>query len=116
MIAESICDLIFMQSNDSERNKVKSRPRRPSRLQRRGEFHISVLLSPENHPTRILRLKKKDIALMQFILEGYEGLCSVSTMDPRVAILCVSSMPGFEAEVGEILAGLRTDFEFEEGF
>jgi len=53
---------------------------------------------------------------MQFILEGYEGLCSVSTMDPRVAILCVSSMPGFEAEVGEILAGLRTDFEFEEGF
>lgn len=53
---------------------------------------------------------------MQFILEGYEGLCSVSTMDPRVAILCVSSMPGFEAEVGEILAGLRSEFDFEEEF
>lgn len=93
-----------------------NRLRRHPFCKERNIYISNLFPPPENPPPRILRLKKQDIALMQFILEGYEGLCSVSTMDPRVAILCVSSMPGFEAEVGEILAGLRTDVDFEEEF
>jgi hypothetical protein len=51
---------------------------------------------------------------MQFILEGYEGVCSVSTIDPRIALIRVSSMPGFEAAVTDILNELKREVEFHE--
>jgi len=51
---------------------------------------------------------------MQFILEGYEGVCSVSTVDSNSALICISSMPGFECTVSEILGQLRLEFNFHE--
>ncbi|WP_175476437.1 DUF4911 domain-containing protein [Syntrophus gentianae] len=59
-------------------------------------------------------MKKQDIAYLQFILEGYEGVCSVSTIDSRVALIGVTSMPGFEAAVTKILAQLKSEVEFHE--
>ncbi|WP_367359451.1 DUF4911 domain-containing protein [Syntrophus sp. (in: bacteria)] len=59
-------------------------------------------------------MNRWDIACLQFLLEGYEGVCSVSTIDPRIALLQISAMPGFEDTVSEILCRLKTEIEFHE--
>jgi len=51
---------------------------------------------------------------MQFILEGYEGVCSVTTIDPRIALLRISSMPGFESAVSDILNQIKREVQFHE--
>jgi len=61
-----------------------------------------------------LKLKKKDIVLVQFIIEGYEGLATVTTMDNRIAIIQVSIMPDFLSEVMCILESLKKQLPIEE--
>ena len=39
-----------------------------------------------------LKINTSDIALVQFILEGYEGLVTVSTIDPKEAIIQILIM------------------------
>ncbi|ABC77454.1 hypothetical cytosolic protein [Syntrophus aciditrophicus SB] len=64
--------------------------------------------------TKILRLKREDLVLIQYILEGYEGICSISTVDSRVALIRVTLMPGLESALSEILDRLRSEFNFED--
>jgi len=59
-------------------------------------------------------LNRQDIAYLQFILEGYEGVCSVSTINPGIALIRISSMPGFEAAVTDILNELKREVQFHE--
>ncbi|MDR2861975.1 MAG: DUF4911 domain-containing protein [Syntrophobacterales bacterium] len=39
---------------------------------------------------RYYRLDRKNIAIVQFIIEGYDGMAMVTTVDPHLACLCVS--------------------------
>lgn len=39
---------------------------------------------------RYYRVDRKNIALVQFIIEGYEGMATVSTVDPKRACLLIS--------------------------
>jgi hypothetical protein len=61
-----------------------------------------------------LKLKTKDIVLVQFIIEGYEGLAIVTTIDNRTAIIQVAIMPDFVSEVMCILESLKKQFAIEE--
>ena len=63
---------------------------------------------------RFLRLKRGDIALLQFILEGYEGLVTVTTEDAEAATVRLSIMTDFQEDVDTILLNLRNSFHFEE--
>ena len=60
------------------------------------------------------KIKASDIALLQFILEGYEGLVTVSTIDPRDAIIQVAIMPDFAEDVESILEDLKERFMIKE--
>lgn len=60
------------------------------------------------------KLKAKDIVFVQFIIEGYEGLATVTTIDPRTAIIQIAIMPDFEAEVMGILENLKEKVTLEE--
>jgi hypothetical protein len=60
------------------------------------------------------KIKTSDITLVQFILEGYEGLTTVSTIDPKVAIIQVLIMPDFLEDVEGILDHLKGRFMMEE--
>ncbi|MDI9570031.1 MAG: DUF4911 domain-containing protein [Pseudomonadota bacterium] len=53
-----------------------------------------------------LEMSPRDLALFQFLLEGYGRLASITTIDPRLARVRVTIMPDFEAEAVEILARL----------
>ena len=60
-----------------------------------------------------LKLKTKDIVLVQFIIEGYEGLATVTTIDPRTAIIQVAIMPDFVSDVMCILESLKKQLPIE---
>ena len=59
---------------------------------------------------KCFKIKACDIALLQFILESYEGLVTVSTIDPRDAIIQISIMPDFAEDVESILEDLKERF------
>lgn len=63
---------------------------------------------------KYFKIKRKDMALVQFIIEGYEGLATVTTMDSQVAIIRVSIMPDFLGDFFKLLEDLKRDFNLEE--
>jgi hypothetical protein len=60
------------------------------------------------------KLKTNDIALVQFIIEGYEGQATVSTIDPKTAIIQVLIMPDFLEDIESLLEYLKGRFMMEE--
>ena len=63
---------------------------------------------------RMFKIKTSDIALVQFILEGYEGLATVSTIDPKAAVIQVLIMPDFIVEMEGVLNSLKDQFMMED--
>jgi len=61
-----------------------------------------------------LKLKTKDIVLVQFIIEGYEGLATVTTIDKKEAIIQIDTMPDYLPDVINILDNLKKKIAMEE--
>lgn len=62
--------------------------------------------------TRNLRLGRKDIAYVKYILEGYEGLATVTTIPTcRESTVQLSIMPDFISEVDGILEALKEEID-----
>lgn len=60
------------------------------------------------------KIKTSDIMIVQYILEGYEGFMTVSTIDPKTAIIQVSIMPDFLQDVEDILETLKEQYRMQE--
>ncbi len=60
------------------------------------------------------KINRGDITIVQFILEGYEGLATVSTINPQTAILQVLIIPEFIEDVNGILDHLKDQFKILE--
>ncbi len=56
------------------------------------------------------RLQAKDLALFKFILEGYEGLAMVTTIDRQAAVIKICSTKDFSGELDEIITAVRDEF------
>jgi len=63
---------------------------------------------------KVLKLKRKDIAYIKFLFEGYEGLGIVTTIDKSKALIEISMMPDFVSDINEILDALRGEITFQE--
>jgi len=57
--------------------------------------------------------QSRDIAYMKFILESYEGLGVLRTIDPRSGIVEVMVPPGLEKDMEMILEGLGDEIPIE---
>jgi hypothetical protein len=68
----------------------------------------------ENMIKKWFRIRRNRIALVQFIIEGYEGMATITTMDPRAAIIQVSIMPDFLQEMINLLEDLKNKYQLEE--
>ena len=53
------------------------------------------------------------IAILKFILEGYDGLASLSTVDNRNGLLVLRCFPSCREELIDILAGLSFPISFD---
>ncbi len=60
------------------------------------------------------KLKRNNIAQVQFIIEGYEGMATVTTVDPHTAIIQISIIPDFLQEVINLLENLKNKYHLEE--
>jgi len=70
-------------------------------------------MEKRNRPfKKFLKLNRKDISYMQFIIESYEGLAAVTTVDENVAIIKLSIMPDSVSDVDKILDSLRKEVDF----
>lgn len=63
---------------------------------------------------KFLKLNRKDISYVQFLIESYEGLASVTTVDENVAIIKLSIMPDSVLDVYKILDSIRKEVDFTE--
>lgn len=60
------------------------------------------------------KLKRKDIALVQFIIEGYGEMATVTTIDPQAAIIRISIIPGFLSEMNDLIGYLKDKYNMTE--
>ncbi len=70
--------------------------------------HDEKCITIEKH----FQLQRKDIVLLHFILEGYEGAASVTTLNPHAGYVTVSTTTGFSACVDEIINAVQREFSF----
>ena len=72
-------------------------------------------MEKRNRPfKKFLKLNRKDISYMQFIIESYEGLAAVTTVDENVAIIKLSIMPDSVSDVDKILDSISKEVDFTE--
>jgi hypothetical protein len=62
---------------------------------------------------RCYRVDRREIAYLKFILEAYDGLAVVSTVDPEAGILVLHIAPGCEPDVEIILQDLKREIMME---
>jgi Domain of unknown function (DUF4911) len=62
---------------------------------------------------RCYRVDRREIAYLKFILEAYDGLAVVSTLDPQAGIIVLHISPGCETDVETILQDLTREILME---
>jgi hypothetical protein len=73
---------------------------------------------------RYFRLPSRHIAHFQFLVEGYDGIATVTTVDSKAAVLMLCIPDGLEGEVDRVLEAMaqerlipfREDTDWKEGF
>ena len=63
---------------------------------------------------KYFKLKRKNIAVVQFIIEGYEGMATVTTIDPHAAMIQVSIIPDFLSDMSDLIDYLKNKYKMEE--
>lgn len=61
----------------------------------------------------VVKVPPREIAYFNFLLESYEGLASVSTIDPREGILELHVPPELLDDLGEFLKGLKGEMPLQ---
>ena len=63
---------------------------------------------------KYFRLERKNIVLVQFIIEGYGEMATVQTIDPQEAIIQISIMPDFISDMNDLLKHLQDKYSMTE--
>jgi hypothetical protein len=59
------------------------------------------------------RVDRRQISMIRFIFEAYEGLAVVTTIDPTTGVIALSVAPGCEAMAKSIMDDLAKDILIE---
>ena len=59
------------------------------------------------------RVDRRQIAFVKFILEAYDGLCVMETLDPAAGLVVFHIAPGCEAELDMVLQDLKREIMIE---
>ncbi len=62
---------------------------------------------------RYCRVDRSEIAYLRFILEAYDGIAVLETLDARSGIVVFHIAPGCESDLDAILQDLENDFMLE---
>jgi len=61
-----------------------------------------------------LRIQREDIALLKFVIEAYEGIGIVRTIDRKKATVAILAMPDLQHHVRAVLESLREHMDWYE--
>ncbi|MBI1921937.1 MAG: DUF4911 domain-containing protein [Geobacter sp.] len=64
--------------------------------------------------TRFIRLKPDDIAYFKFIVESYDGLASLTTIDRKIGVVALCYPASLASEMNSLLSGLSSEIAFAE--
>jgi hypothetical protein len=62
---------------------------------------------------RCYRVDRKNISLMRFTFEGYEGIAGVTTLNSATGLIVLNIAPGCEADVDNVLRDLQKQIYME---
>ena len=62
---------------------------------------------------RYFKVAHREMVFLKFILEAYEGMNVMSTVDNKAGIIRIAIMPGFVDDIDELLADLRRQVPME---
>ena len=60
---------------------------------------------------KYFKVDKKNIAFLKFVLEAYDGMAVIRTLNPREGVIELMIAPDFEKDVENILDSLRDEVE-----
>ena len=60
------------------------------------------------------RVDRREISFLKFILEAYDGLAILTTVDSKKGIVVINIAPGCEADVKMILQDLKQNVMIED--
>lgn len=63
---------------------------------------------------RYFRVERRDLVYLKFILEAYEGLAILSTVDPEGAVVRISATGFFERDLDGLMRALAREIEIKE--
>jgi len=63
---------------------------------------------------KYLRVDRKEIAFLKFIFEAYDGIVTITTIDPDQGVILLCIAPGCENDVEMILQDLKKDILIEQ--
>ena len=69
----------------------------------------SVINHLLNSIKKIFQVDRKEIHYFRFLLESYDGMALVSTIDPHRALIEISIAPGCEKWIFELMETLQND-------
>ena len=62
---------------------------------------------------RYYRIDRRQIAFLKFILEAYDGIATLSTIDSRRGVIALDIPPGCEADVDTVLTDIGRQVRIE---
>jgi hypothetical protein len=71
-------------------------------------------MSPPDCIVRYFKVDRRDLVLLKFILEAYEGMSTLSTVEAQGAIVRLSIPSGFVADMQIIIDSLSTEIVLTE--
>ena len=69
--------------------------------------------SPGETIRQYYRVDSRDISFFRFVLEGYDGLAVLTTLDAREGKVVLAVAPGCEQDVSDIVSGLKNQMLIE---
>jgi len=72
------------------------------------------MLPPPVMVKRYYQVSRKNLAVVQFIIEGYEGMASVTTVDPQLACLRISIIENLLDDFELLAEDLQNSFGIKE--
>jgi len=58
---------------------------------------------------KYLRIERKEISFLRFVFAAYDGIATITTVDPELGIVLLQISPGCEEEVAMILRDLEKE-------
>jgi len=71
------------------------------------------MMPPGETIKQYYRVDSREISFFRFILEGYDGLAVLTTLDARRGQVVLSIAPGCEQDVAAIIRGLKSQMLIE---